>query len=145
MGGAWLNTNILIECLLDPIFLIGVSSCRYNIFFPSGDIGFDVLTLTVFIGDVVPFLSLFFLGLHHDSHHVVALLIASSSSNAGFREVHDIEGVLFAFNSTFGLEIEPLLMASGVCINLHEQVVTILLRRRFLSLQQVAALKHRVK
>lgn len=73
---------------------------------------------------------------------MISLLVASSSSHTWLCEVHDIEGILLALNATFGLEIKPLLMTSSVCVNLHEQVVTIFLRGRFLSLQQVPAFKH---
>lgn len=94
---------------------------------------FYVLALAVafLVGQIFPLFEvviddLLLFGLDHDPHAYLPLLVASPSGDSRLGEVHDIEGIVDAFLATFGLKVEPLLMASGIGVYLHVEVVSIL-------------------
>jgi hypothetical protein len=93
----------------------------------------NVFTLAVALRvcEIFPFFKiiiddLLFLRFYHDSHSILSRFIASASSYSRFSEVHDIEGIVDTFSTSFGFKVEPLLMTSCVCVNLHVEIISVL-------------------
>ena len=89
------------------------------------------LAVTLRVCEVFPFFKivvddLLFLRFHHDSHTEFTRFVASASSHSWFSEVHDIECIIDAFSTSFSFEVEPLLMASCVGVNLHVEIISVL-------------------
>jgi hypothetical protein len=59
------------------------------------------------------------------SHVVLPVFVASAPGDAGLGEIHDLKGVRLVFDAVFGTEIEPLLVASRVRVDLHEEIVSV--------------------
>ena len=94
---------------------------------------FDVLALAVtfLVGQIFPLFEvvindLLLFGLDHEPHAYLPLLVASPAGDSRLGEVHDIEGIVDALLATFGFKVEPLLVASGIGVYLHVEVVGIL-------------------
>jgi hypothetical protein len=131
---------LLLKGLLDPILLVGVLPSSNDVLLASTDICLNVLNLGILVGDIFPSL----LSLDHDPLVQVLALVALSSSYARFGEVHDVESVGLALVATLRPKIEPLLMASSVGIDLHEQVVDIGAEGLLFCLKKVARFKEGV-
>lgn len=128
---------IFIECLLNPILLVWVLPSSDYILFPPRDISLDILHLS----DVLPATT----RLNQNSLVEVLSLIPFATSHSRFSEVHDVECVCCALYTPSCPEIEPLLVASCVCIHLHVEVVHICARNLFFSLQKVSWFKKTIK
>lgn len=150
-----LDMILLIKCLFNPILLIWVSSCCNYIFFSSSYISLNVLALVFIINNVFPrisigiitLLSLFLLLLwfHNNSHLVLIGLVASSSWDSRFGKVHDVKSISLTFDSSRTSKVEPLLVSSCVCVDLHKKIIMINICSWPLCLKQIATLKHRIK
>ena len=117
---------IFIECLLNPILLVWVLPSSDDVLLPPWDVSLDILHLS----DILPATT----RLNQNSLVEVLSLISFATSHSRFSEVHDVEGVCCALDTPSCPKIEPLLVASSVCVHLHVEVVDICARHLFFSL-----------
>lgn len=115
---------LIIKSFFNPFFLIRISSSSYNIFFPSLDICFNIFALICGISYIIPFFKiikhdLFLFRSNHNSHIMFAHFISSTSSNSWLCKIHYIECIYLSFLTPSRSKIEPLLVSSCICINLH--------------------------
>ena len=82
------------------------------------------------------------LGFEHNSLKELILSISTTSCDARFCEVHNLEDVLSVFASIAHPKVEPLLVATRVSIDLHVQAI--LARGDAVGSEQVATLKYGV-
>ena len=66
---------------------------------------------------------------------MVTALVTPTTRDTGFSKIHDVESVSRVLFTAFHSEVEPLLMAPGVSIHLHEQVISVLLCHTRLRIQ----------
>ena len=66
------------------------------------------------------------LGSVHNSLSQLFFLVACATCNARLRKIHYMEHVFTVLTSVLDPEIEPLLMALGICVDLHVETVVVL-------------------
>ena len=133
------DPGLLCEILFDLFVLIRISSSCEYVFFPSRHPSFDKLKL--FRADVLPLAARLFA---FESHSLckVTLTVSTTACNPRLGEILDMELVSAIFLGVPYPEMEPLLMALGVCVYLHVHVVLLVCDP--ICLKQIAGFEHRV-
>lgn len=116
---------LLVEGFLDPLLLVRVGACSNDILFSTCNICLHVGALGRLVRQVLPLLKiiqLYLLALasNNNTHVMLSQLVASTARNTWLSKVHDIKRIFGAFLSSFGSEMEPLLMSARIRIHLHE-------------------------
>ena len=133
--------NILVVIAIGffyPVFLVAVSSCRHGIFLPSLNFCFDKLEL--FWADTHPFWVLARLRLVHYSLKKLIFAVTWATCDAWLCEVHQFKEVLAVLASVSGSKVEPLLVASRICVHLH--IKAVLTGRYSIGSQKITRLKN---
>lgn len=125
------------------LLLVAVGSRRENVLALPLHVGFHELNLLTVDDSPLPRLFRPVVELLEVAPTLGLALLCGGRKEALLGEVHDAEDVATVFLGVANAEVEPLLVAARVGVHLHVQLV--LCRAHVLRLQQVSALKDRVK
>ena len=121
-----ISGRIFIKCLFYPFFLIRISTCCYYILLFTCNWSLYIFTDSAsMVVNTFPILKIlifkaFLFWSKHYSHFMFWTFIASSAWNSWFGEIHYIKCIKLSFLSTLNSKMEPLLMTTSICINLHK-------------------------
>lgn len=142
------NRGLLIhlKSFFNPFLLVRVCTCGYHILFASCHTCLDVVA----IGQLLPVIVI--INFHRCSfgsgkyaHIVFPIFVASTASYTWLSKIHYLKCISLVLDAALGSKVKPLLVTSGVGVNLHEQIVCVLTQGISLGLKQVARLKHWIK
>lgn len=128
---------VFIECFLNPILLVWVLSSSDDILFSSRDISLDILYLSYILPAITR--------LDKNTLVKVLSLVPFATSDARLCEVHNVKGVCCTLNTPSCPKVEPLLVASSVCVHLHVEIIDILACHLFFSLEKISWFKKTIK